>query len=382
MLIVEVSYGCPSVKYPGNGIFQFDQARALSGYGHQVIFVALDARSVRRWRRWGYSIYVKQGIVVLEYNVPIGPFFSRLRNALCKHAFGVFLDKIKSKYGKPDIVHVHFGNTAANIVETSIKEGIPYVVTEHSSGLNNQFLPIKEVNELRNTYSHAAKVIAVSKPLAQRIDELTGIKAVVIPNIIDFSLFKLNESTRKNPEKFRFITAGSLIPRKGFTVLLKAFRKVLETYPDSQLLIMGEGPERVTIESLISELGLSNSVKLFGAFKRFQFSEELKDSDAFVLASRGETFGVVYAEALACGVPVIATKCGGPEDFVNRTNGILVPINDLESLATAMLNVMQKKDQYNPQEIADDTFKKFSSEKVAMMLTDIFLESTRNSGCK
>lgn len=86
LYILEVSYGCPSEKYPSNGNFQLDQAKALAGIGHKVIFAALDMRSVRRWRRWGLWKHEVSDIPVYEYNFPMGPFAEQLRKKLPRTA--------------------------------------------------------------------------------------------------------------------------------------------------------------------------------------------------------------------------------------------------------------------------------------------------------
>ena len=81
-----------------------------------------------------------------------------------------------------------------------------------------------------------------------------------------------------------------------------------------------------------------------------EVSSILAHADIFVLASRKETFGIVYVEAMAKGLPVIATKCGGPEEFVNKENGILVPVDNVEELSKAML-LMYKEGQHCYSEI-------------------------------
>ena len=94
--------------------------------------------------------------------------------------------------------------------------------------------------------------------------------------------------------------------------------------------------------------------------------------DAFVLASRRETFGVVYIEAMAAGLPVIATRCGGPEDFVTEENGILIPVDDAAALTDAMEHMMLHRREYDSASISADIRRKFAPETIAARLTDIY----------
>ena len=81
---------------------------------------------------------------------------------------------------------------------------------------------------------------------------------------------------------------------------------------------------------------------------------------------------MVYAEAMACGLPVIATPCGGPEEFVNEKNGLLVPVDDVKALAAAIQHMYEHHLDYDHQTIADDCKARFSAEVIALQLTKIF----------
>jgi len=190
MYILVVSYGCPSERYPNNGIFQFDQAKALAEYGHRVVFAAVDMRSLRRWRKWGVSSREKDGIPVYEYSLPFGPLAQELRDRLAAKGFKLLLGKIIKERGLPDVVHAHFADTALCVIEACERNNIPYVVTEHSSGINRDDIAPEYAERLKRVYGKAAAVVAVSGPLAGRIYGHTGVKAVVVPNIVDTAIFK------------------------------------------------------------------------------------------------------------------------------------------------------------------------------------------------
>lgn len=361
MYILEVSYGCPSEKYPSNGNFQLDQARALAGCGHKVVFAALDMRSFRRWRRWGLYCHSVDGIPVYEYSFPMGPFADALRRKLAASGFERLLDRVVREKGRPDIVHVHFADTAVSIVEACRKRGILYVVTEHASSIMDDEKAAGQAEMMRYVYENAAAVIAVSPALASQIEKFTGVKAEVVDDIVDTGVFRLER--QEKTDGFRFVSAGHAEYRKGFDVLVSAFARVSAKYPDCSLLIMGGGTELENIKRQAA--GLEANVEFSGRFKREEFSRELGRCDCFVLASRYETFGVVYAEAMCCGVPVIATHCGGTEGFVNERNGLMVEVDDVDGLVSAMEYMHDHAADFDRKEIASAAEGRFSPSAVA-----------------
>lgn len=369
MFILEVSYGCPDEKYPLNGIFQFDQAKALSENGMEIAFVAIDTRSIRRWRHWGLHERLWREIPVIEFNAPIGPILPKLSLEVSKYGFRKTLKKVIKKFGRPDIVHVHFGSTGSCVEPVCAEFNIPYVVTEHSSGVNQDYIDENTFNCLKTVYQNASSVIAVSEALARRIRKYFNIDVTVIPNIIDFSEFNCKKIKHN---RTRFISAGNLNEGKGFDVLIKAFAICKSQGMDAELIIMGGGPQRNKLERLVREKQIENEVLFFGEYLRYQFAEELEHSDVFVLASRSETFGIVYAEAMACGIPVVATRCGGPEDFVDRSNGIMVDVNDVGGLSEAILKMYNSFKEYDALSIREGICKKFSSAQVCSEIVDVF----------
>ena len=98
----------------------------------------------------------------------------------------------------------------------------------------------------------------------------------------------------------------------------------------------------------------------------------MSESDCFVLASRRETFGVAYIEAMAMGLPVIATKCGGPEDFVTNENGILVPVDDIDKLKEALIKMHQNIDLYDREKISSSTRESFAPSTIAKHLIEVY----------
>ncbi len=375
MYILEVSYGCPSEKYPSNGNFQLDQAKALAGCGNKVVFAALDMRSFRRRRRWGVCSRAADGIPVYEYNFPMGPFAEALRRRLAAHGFEKLLARVIKEQGTPELVHVHFADTAAAVVEACRRRDIPFVVTEHASSLMDDATAAPQAELMNYVYKNAARVIAVSPALAAQIKKYTGIVAVVVDDIVDTDIFRFEPAARAESAPFRFVSAGHAERRKGFDVLVDAFARVCAVRNDCELVIMGGGAELENIKRQIAGLGLTNRVRCTGYFRRSEFADRLNESDCFLLASRHETFGVVYAEALCCGVPVIATRCGGTEGLVGAEDGLMVDVDDVGVLAEAMLSICENTRKYDKAAIARRARERFSPDAVGEKIANV-LDST------
>lgn len=371
MKILFVSRGYPTTTYVMNGIFEFDQAKALAARGHEVIFAAVDLRSIRRWRHWGKESLVKDGVKIEAINIPLGRFPDWIL-----HSFGIMGLKFLyreclQKYGKPDIVHPHFTGSAYISVKSLHDKYLPIIMTEHSSAISEAHLSESLINTARYAYDNVNQIVAVSPGLQNTILKKFGYHSKYIPNMVNLEAFGFDEDF-KSAAHYKMVSIGGLIPRKGMDILIKQFAKFKTMVADSSLEIFGDGPERKNLELLIKSLNIEDSVKMNGLCSRQIIAATLKRSDAFVLASRNETFGVVYIEALSCGVPVIATRCNGPEVFVHHGNGILVPVDDEEALLEAMKSMYRNRDLYNRKQIATETAMKFSPDAVAAQLEEVY----------
>jgi len=164
---------------------------------------------------------------------------------------------------------------------------------------------------------------------------------------------------------------GQLL-NKGMDVLVSALSKIVTRHPEVQLRIGGGGKATKKLEQWIDEKNIRGNVTLVGALSRQEVATEMKRCDVFILPSRYETFGVVYAEAMACGKPVIGTKTGGPDSFVNVDNGILVDIENEEQLVDAMEYMIANVLNYDGYKIRMEIMNQFSMEAIAKQLMGIY----------
>ena len=363
MKVFVISRGMPSEKYPLYGIFEFDQARALAESGVDTSMLVIDFRSNAYKRKYGLFSYERDGVKVFELSLPLGVY----RRALpILQSLLLFLyKKAVKKVGKPDVIHAHFYSIAAIASIIKKKENVPFLITEHSSKLNKETNLISTLDKQLaiKAYSSADSIIAVSKSLSLNLKNNFRCDSVVINNIVDTRNFKYVE--HNNNQDFTFLSVGNLVPLKGFDILIKAFHKAFANEKEVYLNIIGDGIERGNLQNTINQYGIGDRVKLVGQKTRSELSLMMKDANAFVLSSRSETFGVVYIEAMLTGMPVIATQCGGPEEFVNENNGILIPTDDIDSLVKALTAMRLNINKYNVAKISQECNERFSPQSIA-----------------
>ena len=195
MYILIVARGYPTDKYKMNGIFEFDQAKALAQAGHKVVYAAIDARSIRRWRKWGLENFTKDGVYVEAINIPCGRIPEPILNNTQLLGLRKLYRLIEKKYGKPDIIHAHFLNFGYLSLKL-LKDKAPIIMTEHFSAMNKRIIEPNLLRKGNNTYPYLDKVITVSRSLANSLENNFGIKAVIIPNIVDTNSFRYKVKKR------------------------------------------------------------------------------------------------------------------------------------------------------------------------------------------
>ena len=349
-------------------IFALDQAKALCDYGHDVRICAGDVRSIRRLRPWGRWQYKIDGIKVYTANFPCGPLPNCIFRPVNRWVARRCYDLATQDGWTPDIVHAHFYQEADGYVDLVKQKGIPFVVTEHCSEYIEPHEHESAFEITHKLYRSVNGLLVVSNALGDAIKKYDGINPKIISNVVDVKSF--DRKRMLDNKIFRFVCCAALIKSKAQDAVIRAFVKLKKH--NAELIIMGDGPERSNLENLSRQLGISDRVRFTGKYKREQMAEELAKANCFVLASRFETFGVVYIEAMAAGVPVIATDCGGPRDFVCDKVGVLVPVDDVDALAGAMQNMVDGKVKYDSEEIKQYAIDNFSPMVIAEKLTGVY----------
>ena len=197
---------------------------------------------------------------------------------------------------------------------------------------------------VRQALGHADRVIAQSLELEELIAEhgVAKERIVRIPNGVD-----VPDRPRTRPSAQTTIVAvGMLYPKKGFDVLVEAFAEVHARVPDARLVIAGEGNERERLEQRVRELGLESAVELPGVLDEAAKEELWQRARVFVSSSRREPFSNANLEALAAGLPIVATAVGGNREIVHEgANGYLVPSEDAAELASAIQRLVDDPEE-------------------------------------
>ena len=289
------------------------------------------------------------------------------------------LARATAERGRMDVIHAHVSYPAGSVaMQLSKERGLPFVVTEHMGPFPFRHLVRggDVVPEVREPLLKADRVTAVSRALARDIRERTGVEAVVVPNGVDGDFFSPPPGPPARVAGFSFLSISSLTPEKGVGDLLAAFAR-LDPGVEARLRVGGAGAHAAEFRALAERLGVGSRVTWLGALGREAVRDEMRACDAFVLASRHESFGVVFAEAIACGKPVLGTRCGGPEDIVDETNGELVPVGDVPALAAALERFARRERTHDAAAIRSGFEARFSAVAVARRFGELYGQVTR-----
>ncbi|GIM30256.1 glycosyl transferase family 1 [Clostridium polyendosporum] len=360
---------------PTLGSFFREQAQALVRAGHKVTLlfpeISYDTKDIFNTK---ISIFDDEGVSTYtkkQYMIPKTGCFG-FNVSFYKGINDLYNEAVK-QVGTPDIIHAHSCLWAGySAMKLSSKKNIPYLITEHFTKYSRGLIKSHEKPLIKKQIKYASKVIAVSEGLKNDLEEYSlGKEILVISNMVDVNKFALREQKSQN-DKFKFLSVCYLMQKKGLDILLKAFAKSFKGYEDVELIIGGDGEEKDNLLRLTNELGISSQVKFLGALNRDEVIENMQSCNAFVLPSRFETFGVVFIEALACGKPIIATKTGGPDGIVNKGNGFLVEVEDIEGLSIAMKKIIDNISCYDAELIRTDCIKRFSEKAVITQFEQVY----------
>lgn len=359
----------PSEDHPTAGVFVSQQVGALARVA-DVAVLHVDAGERDRAPR----LTMEDGVPVVRAGIAATDL--RARYFGYRQAGSAALETLRAQWAPPDLVHVQALFPAA-LIGRDIKRrhGIPYVVTEHSEEYLAQsrrrlvrtpgMLPLV----LRPLARASSATIAVSRHLADRLVELRLARdPMVIPNVVPPC------TATAAPTRAPHVVAHVSVmgPAKNLDLLLEAVARLRSRRTDFVLRLVGDGECRESLEGLTTHLGLSDIVEFVGRQTPDEVHRTLSEAAFTVVSSTHETFSVSAAESLMCGRPVVATRCGGPEEFITPEVGLLVESNSAEALAEGMSWMLDNLHRYHPAHLSEYAAARFAPDVVARRILEVY----------
>ena len=246
-----------------------------------------------------------------------------------------------------DVIHFEWNLAAVQYLPLLHFWQRPVVISCLGSQIN---VPLSTSNSheiergLRTSLQLVAAVHCASDALAAEAESygLSQEKTWVIRPAVDISFFRPPARHSRSAGILHISTTGSLVWRKGYEYCLLAIRHLIDSGTPTKLHVVGDGPERQRVLFTIEDLGLQNHVHLHGRLPPEEVRRVLWNSDVFIHASLSEGISNAVLEAMACGLPVVASDTGGMREAIREgVDGYLVPPRDPEALAKALQQLVQ-----------------------------------------
>ncbi len=357
MKVLMISRGVPDEQNPTNGNHEFDYARALARKGVEVHFVGLDLRSLRHRRPLGYHRGEKEGVRTYTIAVPVGAVGIGRAGAIGAFFLRKYYSTIKQHMGTPDVLHSHFTEPGMAAVLFNKKEKLPHLMTEHSSLIARGELPSSLYKAAKKVYHAADAVVAVSSSLKEAIQKQFGVDTVVIPPVVNLEPFQYRPQPSSS---YDVALTANLKPGKGIVEAIEAYKRS-DLLGKGVFRLFGEGPMRAEIEALITP---SDGIVLMGNVTAKELSHYYRRSALFFLPSEKETFGKAYVEAMGSGLAVLGTRCGGPESFVTKPRGLLVPVGAVDEMVAGLNHIYRHRTQYDGNRISEGIHLEFGERHI------------------
>lgn len=358
--------------YGGSGIVATELGMELAERGHQVHFISYAAPM--RLDTFHPNIFYH------EVEIPHYPLFEFHMYTLA--LTGKIIDVIK--YEKLDVVHVHYAipHAVSGLLTKQIlgDKNIKLITTLHGTditlvGLEPAFQPI-----VRYSLQQSDAVTSVSQYLKDKTIQLFSPERPieVIYNFINPEVYKPSECRLRSQiaaEGERILVhTSNFRPVKRVTDTILVLAEVLKKCP-AKLVLIGDGPDRHEAEALARKMGISEHVKFLG--KQTALPQILSCGDVFLLPSQSESFGLAALEAMACGLPVVATSVGGiPEVVEHGETGFVTEIGDTERMAKYIVELFEnpKKLEALSVNARNRAVEKFHVDKIIPQYEELYLQ--------
>lgn len=245
---------------------------------------------------------------------------------------------------QPDIFHAHFISSYGLI--GALTNFHPFYVSVWGTDIF-QFPSKNPINRklIEFTLNRADRICSTSHVMGKETNKYTNKEISITPFGVDLNIFKPLAKEDKTTIQIGIVKA--LSDKYGISTLIQAFKLVHNKHNDTELVIVGGGPQLNDYKELSNKLNISDRVKFIGRIPNTEVPKFINKMDIFTVPSRDqESFGVAAVEAMACGVPVVVTNVGGlPEVVVEGKTGFIVPKEDPDQLAAAIIRLIENKEE-------------------------------------
>jgi L-malate glycosyltransferase len=248
---------------------------------------------------------------------------------------------------RPDVIHAHeyVAGRVALLIGRVLRR--PVVVSEHYGGFARGVVPPDDRAAAREVFERAAVVCPVSSDLEGHLRAIApAARFETVPNVVDDEVFHPAGDGRSDDDALRLVAVGNLVDVKGHRYLLEAMPR-LRANQKATLDVIGDGELRGELGALAVRLGLERQVRFLGQRPKPEVAERLRDADVFVLPSLGENMPCALLEALACGVPAVASRVGGVPEVLDESTGVLVEPGSADALAAGVETVAARLERYD-----------------------------------
>jgi len=342
MKILLLNYEFPPIG-GGGGKATYNLAKELTLLGHRVdVLTARMKGQPYREKKDGFTVFR-----VMSWRKSIHD--CGFRGAFTFLFFAVFRFQQLTRKNRYDVIHYFFGLPTGFLSLLPGPHGkIPYLISLRGSdvpGYDRYNKNLQRAHWLllpltRKIWKDAKQIVAVTTSLKKKALQTDPLRKItVIPNGVDPVFFKIPRPENKAGNGLKLISVARLIERKGVQDILTALAELSD--PEISLLVVGTGNVERQLEKLCKDLFLNGSVTFYGFCLPQKLPELLVENDVFILPSLAEAFGNVFAEAMACGLPIIGSDIGGIPDLVGKKNGILVAPGDVDQIKGAILKIKE-----------------------------------------
>ena len=369
MRVLVVPKWYPWPDRPVFGAFCREHAHALARE-HDVVVLASDAVRNPLFTTFELSDAVEDGLRTLRVRYR-RPAFRPAAMAAQLTGMRSALRRLRREGWRPDIVHAHVYSAGLPALVIGRRAGAPVVISEHYTGFQRGLITGYDRFTARLAFRCADLVAPVSHDLARHVAALSPKAHLrVVENVVDTVAFHPANDRGRAGSARRLLTVATLTEKKGHAYLLEAVAKLVDER-ELTLDLVGDGELRGALEARARQLGVGDVVRFLGERPKADVAALMRAADLFVLPSLFENLPCVLIEAMASGLPAVATSVGDVPELVQDPGALAAP-RDVPGLANAIAGSLDHLGEVDSDALADRARRRFGYEPIARRWTEIY----------